>query len=128
MGRVARREEAHGEATRQVRSPPGRAAKRRHVPDRQEPLDVTRVTSEADRVDDRAATIRSASSSRSSSRSCSGGSNSMGNAYIVPPMSTDVDRLVDMIVDRVKERLGSQPAAVKLNVLPRDRGECNDDS
>ncbi len=42
-------------------------------------------------------------------------------------MSTDVDRLVDMIVDRVKERLGSQPAA-RLNVLPRDRGECNDDT
>jgi deoxyribose-phosphate aldolase len=43
-------------------------------------------------------------------------------------MSSDVDRLVDMIVDRVKERLHGQPAAVKLNVLPRDRGECNDDS
>ena len=42
-------------------------------------------------------------------------------------MSQDVDRLVDMIVDRVKERLHGQPAAVKLNVLPRDRGECNDD-
>jgi deoxyribose-phosphate aldolase len=43
-------------------------------------------------------------------------------------MSTDVDRLVDMIVDRVKERLGGERAAVKLNVLPRDRGECNDDT
>jgi len=43
-------------------------------------------------------------------------------------MSADVDRLVDMIVDRVRERLQGQPAAVKLNVLPRDRGECNDDS
>ncbi len=42
-------------------------------------------------------------------------------------MSSDVDRLVDMIVDRVKERMNGQPAAVKLNVLPRDRGECNDD-
>ncbi|MFN0250433.1 MAG: deoxyribose-phosphate aldolase [Kofleriaceae bacterium] len=43
-------------------------------------------------------------------------------------MTQDVDKLVDMIVDRVRERLGSQPAAVKLSVLPRDRGECNDDS
>jgi deoxyribose-phosphate aldolase len=43
-------------------------------------------------------------------------------------MTQDVDRLVDMIVDRVRERLSAQPAAVKLNVLPRDRGECNDDS
>jgi deoxyribose-phosphate aldolase len=43
-------------------------------------------------------------------------------------MTQDVDKLVDMIVDRVRQRLGSQPAAVKLNVLPRDRGECNDDS
>lgn len=43
-------------------------------------------------------------------------------------MSSDVDKLVDMIVDRVKARMNGQPAAVKLNVLPRDRGECNDDS
>ena len=38
---------------------------------------------------------------------------------------SDVDRLVEIITQRVKERLG--PSA-KLNVLPRDRGECNDDS
>ncbi len=43
-------------------------------------------------------------------------------------MSSDVDKLVDMIVDRVRSRLNGQPSAVKLNVLPRDRGECNDDS
>src|SRR4051812_620510 len=41
---------------------------------------------------------------------------------------SDVDRLVDLITQRVKERLGTQPASVKLNVLPRDRGECNDDT
>jgi deoxyribose-phosphate aldolase len=31
-------------------------------------------------------------------------------------------------VDRLVERLSTAPAQVKLNVLPRDRGECNDDS
>lgn len=41
---------------------------------------------------------------------------------------SDVDRLVELITQRVKERLHGQPAQVKLNVLPRDRGECNDDS
>jgi deoxyribose-phosphate aldolase len=41
---------------------------------------------------------------------------------------SDVDRLVEMITQRVKDRLQTQPAQVKLNVLPRDRGECNDDS
>src|SRR5689334_3033633 len=41
---------------------------------------------------------------------------------------SDVDRLVELITQRVKERLSGQPAQVKLNVLPRDRGECNDDS
>jgi deoxyribose-phosphate aldolase len=40
---------------------------------------------------------------------------------------SDVDRLVEIITQRVKERLNSTPAA-KLNVLPRDRGECNDDT
>lgn len=40
----------------------------------------------------------------------------------------DVDRLVELITQRVKERLHGQPAQVKLNVLPRDRGECNDDT
>src|SRR4029079_15486168 len=39
---------------------------------------------------------------------------------------SDVDRLVELITQRVKERLDGRPAA-KLNVLPRDRGECNDD-
>ena len=46
-------------------------------------------------------------------------------------MSTDVDQLVDIIARRVQERLGgggSGSAAVKLAVLPRDRGECNDDT
>jgi deoxyribose-phosphate aldolase len=41
---------------------------------------------------------------------------------------SDVDRLVELITQKVKERLSTQPAQVKLNVLPRDRGECNDDS
>ena len=41
---------------------------------------------------------------------------------------SDVDRLVELNTQRVKERLSGQPAQVKLNVLPRDRGECNDDS
>jgi deoxyribose-phosphate aldolase len=42
-------------------------------------------------------------------------------------MSSDVDRLVDLIAQRVRDRLGSRPAA-KLAVLPRDRGACDDDS
>jgi deoxyribose-phosphate aldolase len=41
---------------------------------------------------------------------------------------SDVDRLVELITQKVKERLSTQPAQVKLNVLPRDRGECNDDT
>jgi len=40
---------------------------------------------------------------------------------------SDVDRLVELITQRVKDRLNQTPAA-KLNVLPRDRGECNDDT
>src|SRR3569623_3197957 len=40
---------------------------------------------------------------------------------------SDVDRLVELITQRVKERLYGSPGA-KLNVLPRDRGECNDDT
>jgi deoxyribose-phosphate aldolase len=39
---------------------------------------------------------------------------------------SDVDRLVEMITQRVQERLKGSPA--KLNVLPRDRGACDDDS
>lgn len=39
----------------------------------------------------------------------------------------DVDRLVEIIAQRVQERLGSQPT-VKLALLPRDRGDCVDDS
>src|SRR5215218_7454249 len=42
---------------------------------------------------------------------------------------SDVDKLVELITQRVKERLGdSRNTTAKLNVLPRDRGECNDDS
>ena len=42
---------------------------------------------------------------------------------------SDVDRLVEIIAERVKERLASQPTpTAKLALLPRDRGECNDDS
>src|SRR3954471_23508325 len=40
---------------------------------------------------------------------------------------TDVDRLVDLITQRVQERLTKAPSA-KLALPPRDRGECNDDS
>ena len=43
-------------------------------------------------------------------------------------MSSDVDQLVDIIARRVQERLGGAAPAVKLAVLPRDRGECNDDT
>ncbi len=39
---------------------------------------------------------------------------------------SDVDRLVELITQRVQERLKGTPA--KLNVLPRDRGACDDDS
>ena len=42
-------------------------------------------------------------------------------------MATDVDRLVEIITQRVQERLAGQPA-VKLALAPRDRGECVDDS
>ena len=42
---------------------------------------------------------------------------------------SDVDRLVELIAARVKERLSSQPTSTaKLALIPRDRGECNDDS
>ena len=40
---------------------------------------------------------------------------------------SDVDRLVELITQRVQERLAARPAA-KLAVLPRDRGPCDDDS
>jgi deoxyribose-phosphate aldolase len=40
---------------------------------------------------------------------------------------SDVDRLVELITQRVQERLGGRPAA-RLALAPRDRGECNDDS
>jgi deoxyribose-phosphate aldolase len=39
---------------------------------------------------------------------------------------SDVDRLVELITQRVQERLKGSPA--KLSVLPRDRGACDDDS
>ena len=40
---------------------------------------------------------------------------------------SEVDRLVELITQRVQERLATKPAA-RLNVLPRDRGDCDDDS
>ena len=52
-------------------------------------------------------------------------------------MSSEVDRLVEVITQRVRERLGqgagTAPAAARgattsLPLAPRDRGECNDDS
>jgi deoxyribose-phosphate aldolase len=45
----------------------------------------------------------------------------------VAAVSSDVDRLVELITQRVQERLGGQPKA-KLALLPRDRGDCTDDS
>jgi deoxyribose-phosphate aldolase len=39
---------------------------------------------------------------------------------------SDVDRLVELIAERVKARLGDKPAA-KLALAPRDRGACDDD-
>jgi deoxyribose-phosphate aldolase len=38
---------------------------------------------------------------------------------------SDVDKLVELITQKVQSRLGG---GAKLNVLPRDRGECTDDS
>ena len=44
-------------------------------------------------------------------------------------MSSDVDNLVEIIARRVQERLNAPSSgAAKLALLPRDRGECNDDS
>ena len=40
---------------------------------------------------------------------------------------TEVDRLVELITQKVQERLAGQPAA-KLALAPRDRGDCVDDS
>jgi len=40
---------------------------------------------------------------------------------------SDVDRLVELITQKVQERLSGQPA-VKLALAPRDRGDCVDDS
>lgn len=43
----------------------------------------------------------------------------------------DIDRLVDIITERVRARLGSAaptPARTALAVLPRDRGPCTDDT
>src|SRR5438552_19100428 len=41
---------------------------------------------------------------------------------------TEVDRLVEIIAQRVQERLGGSSAPAKLALIPRDRGDCNDDS
>ena len=38
---------------------------------------------------------------------------------------SDVDRLVELITQKVRDRLDGR---TKLTVLPRDRGECNDDT
>jgi deoxyribose-phosphate aldolase len=40
---------------------------------------------------------------------------------------SDVDRLVEIITQKVQERLAGQPSA-KLALAPRDRGDCVDDS
>jgi deoxyribose-phosphate aldolase len=47
------------------------------------------------------------------------------NVYCAP--MSEVDRLVEIIAQRVQERLAGQSAA-KLALAPRDRGECVDDS
>ena len=46
---------------------------------------------------------------------------------------TDVDRLVEIIAQRVREHISTSAASTasasaKLALVPRDRGECNDDS
>jgi deoxyribose-phosphate aldolase len=43
-------------------------------------------------------------------------------------MADDVDRLVELITAKVRERIGNVPAAPRLALVPRERGECNDDS
>ena len=43
-------------------------------------------------------------------------------------MSSDVDRLVEIISRRVQERLGGQAPAVRLALAPKDRGDCVDDA
>jgi deoxyribose-phosphate aldolase len=40
---------------------------------------------------------------------------------------SDVDKLVEIIAQRVQERLAGQPHT-RLALAPRDRGECNDDT
>ncbi len=40
---------------------------------------------------------------------------------------SDVDRLVEIIASRVQERLNGRPTA-KLALLPRDRGDCDNDA
>ncbi|TMQ24359.1 MAG: hypothetical protein E6J90_08355 [Deltaproteobacteria bacterium] len=67
------------------------------------------------------APIRRSPTSRSGWRSC----RRSGRADIVAVPMTDVDRLVEIITQRVQERLA---APGKLALAPRDRGECNDDS
>ena len=41
---------------------------------------------------------------------------------------SDVDRLVELITQKVQERLQGAPRASLTLLKPRDRGECNDDS
>ncbi len=43
-------------------------------------------------------------------------------------MSSDVDRLVDLITSKVRERLGANGGANLTVLQPRDRGDCTDDS
>ena len=44
-------------------------------------------------------------------------------------MSSDVDRLVELITQKVQDRLGSAAnAPARLALAPRDRGDCTDDS
>jgi deoxyribose-phosphate aldolase len=50
-----------------------------------------------------------------------------GDPYYIATVMSDVDRLVELITQRVQERMQGQPRA-KLNVLPRDRGPCEDDA
>jgi deoxyribose-phosphate aldolase len=43
-------------------------------------------------------------------------------------MSNEVDRLVELITARVRERLPAAGGAARLPLAPRERGECNDDT
>ena len=75
----------------------------------------------------RRATAPSSTSGQSHRREQSSGHSRQTTLVLYCRRMSDVDRLVELITQRVQERLQGQPRA-KLNVLPRDRGPCDDDS